>query len=70
MTSPQSTIHLKFILFHVFLTDRRSLTPDLRSPILDPSFPVNLKVLLIKIVLFFPTTEVITCSKAINAFKQ
>ena len=32
--------------FQVFLTDSR-------SPILDPSFPVNPEVLLMKIVLFF-----------------
>ena len=41
MTSPRSTIYLKFIYFEFF------------KPILDPSFPVNLEVLLIKIVLFF-----------------
>ena len=37
--------------------------------ILDPDFPVNLEVLLIKIILFFSTTEVISCSKIINTFK-
>ena len=45
MTSPQSTTYLKFILFQVFMTDSGSL--------IDPSFPVNLEGLLIKIVLFF-----------------
>ena len=48
-----TTIHYSFKIYFIsrFLTDRRSLTPDPRSS--DPSFPVNLKVLLIKIVLFF-----------------
>ena len=49
MTSPRSTIYLKLILFQVFFN--RSSIPDFRSPILDPSFPVNLEVLLMKIVL-------------------
>ena len=43
------TIHDLFKTYFIssfFLTDPR-------SPILDPSFPVNLEVLLIKIVLFF-----------------
>ena len=46
-------IHDLFIyfIFKFFLTDPRSLIP--RSSILDPDFPVNLEVLLIKIILFF-----------------
>ena len=40
-----------------------------RSSILDPDFPVNLEVLLIMIIFFFLTTEVISCSKIINTFK-
>ena len=58
-------IHL---IFKFFLTDPRSLIP--RSSILDPDFPVNLEFLLIKIILFFSTTEVISCSKTINTFKR
>ena len=48
-----SLIHDLFIyfIFKFFLTDPRSLIP--RSSILDPDFPVNLEVLLIKIILFF-----------------
>ena len=51
-----TTIHLNFLLFQVFFN--RSSIPDRRSPILDPSFPdpsfpVNLEVLLITIVPFF-----------------
>ena len=43
-----------FILFsNFFLTDPRSPIIDPRSSILDPDFPVNLEVMLIKIVLFF-----------------
>ena len=46
-----------------------SSIPD--SSILDPDFPVNLEVLLIKIIrFFFLTTEVIACSKTINTFKR
>ena len=41
-----------------------------RSSILDPDFPVNLEVLLIMIIFFFLTTEVISCSKIINTFKS
>ena len=46
-------IHDLFIyfIFKFFLTDPRSPSP--RSSILDPDFPVNLEVLLIKIILFF-----------------
>ena len=63
-------IHDLFIyfIFKFFLTDPLSLIP--RSSILDPDFPVNLEVLLIKIILFFSTTEVISCSKIINTFKR
>ena len=57
--NPRPTIYL-FISFSIFLTDPRSSIPDPRSPIpyprssiLDPRFPVNLEVLLIKMVLFF-----------------
>ena len=48
-----SLIHDLFIyfIFKFFLTDPRSLIP--RSSILDPDFPVNLEVLLIKIIRFF-----------------
>ena len=55
-------------LFFFFL--KWSSIPDSPSPILDPDFPVNLEVLLIAIILFFSTTEEITCSKVINAFKR
>ena len=50
-TSP--LIHDLFIyfIFKFFLTDPWSLIS--RSSILDPDFPVNLEVLLIKIILFF-----------------
>ena len=50
-TSP--LIHDLFIyfIFKFFLTDPRSLIS--RSSILDPDFPVNLEVLLMKIILFF-----------------
>ena len=60
-----STIYL-FIYFQVLFN--RSLIPD--SWILDPDFPLNLEVSLIKIILFFSTTEVISCSKIINTFKR
>ena len=48
-----SLIHHLFIyfIFKFFLTDPWSLIS--RSSILDPDFPVNLEVLLIKIILFF-----------------
>ena len=62
-----TTIHDLF-LYLFFL--KWSSIPDSPSPILDPDFPVNLEVLLITIILFFSTTEVITCSKVINAFKR
>ena len=55
-----SLIHDLFIYFiyKYFLTDpwsliSRSSILDPRSSILDPDFPVNLEVLLIKIILFF-----------------
>ena len=71
-----TTIHDLFIYFiFKFLLNRSSIpyspSPilDPRSSILDPDFPVNLEVLLIKIIVF-STTEVITCSEVINAFKQ
>ena len=41
-----------------------------QSSILDPDFPVNLEILIIKIILFFSTTEVITCSKVMNTFEE
>ena len=68
----QSAAHIttdpRFIyLFYFQVLFNRSLIPDFS--ILDPDFPVNLEVLLIKIILFFSTTEVISCSKIINAFK-
>ena len=49
-TSP--LIHDLFIyfIFKFFLTNPQSLILS----ILDPDFPVNLEVLLIKIILFFP----------------
>ena len=40
-----------YFIFKFFLTDARSLIS--RSAILDPDFPVNLEVLLIKIIPFF-----------------
>ena len=50
----QSVAHITtiyfFISFQVFFN--RSAIPDSPSPILDPDFPVNLEVLLIKIILF------------------
>ena len=73
-----TTIHDLFIyfIFNFFFTDPQSPIPDSRSPILHPrssilapGFPVNLEVLLIKIVIF-STTKVINCSKAINTFKR
>ena len=72
ITNDPRFIHLFY--FQVFLN--RSSIPyspspilDPRSSILDPYFPVNLEVLLIKIIVF-STTEVVTRSKVINAFKQ
>ena len=56
-----------YFIFKVFLTDPRSLIS--RSSILYSDFPEKLEVLLIKIILFFATTEVMSCSKIINAFK-
>ena len=63
-------IHLFYfqVFFKPILDPLFSITNP-RSSILDPYFPVNLEVLLIKIIVF-STTEVITCSKVINAFKQ
>ena len=68
MTSPRSTIYLKFIFFQVFFN--RSSIPDPRFSIPDPSFPVNLEILLNKIILFFDKTGAIACSKLINVFKR
>ena len=50
-----TTIHDLFKIFVLnFFFNRSSIPiPDSRPPILDPSFPVNLGVLLIKIVLSF-----------------
>ena len=56
-----------FILFYFQVLFNRSFIPDFS--ILDPDFPVNLEVLLIKIILI-STTEVISCSKIINTFKR
>ena len=70
----QSAAHIttdtRFIYsFYFQVLFNRSSIPD--SSILDPDFPVNLEVLLIKIILFFfSTTEVISCSKIINTFKR
>ena len=56
-------------LFYFQVLFNRSSIPD--SSTLDPNFPVNLEVLLIKIILFFfSNTEVISCSKIINPFKR
>ena len=68
----QSVAHIttdpRFIyLFYFQVLFNQSLIPDFS--ILDPNFPVDLEVLLIKITLFFSTTEVISCSKIINTFK-
>ena len=68
----QSVAHIttdpRFIyLFYFQVLFNQSSIPDFS--ILDPDFPVNLEVLLIKIILFFSTTEVISCSKIINTFK-
>ena len=65
----QSVAHIttdpRFIyLFYFQVLFNQSSIPDFS--ILDPDFPVNLEVLLIKIILFFSTTEVICCSKIIN----
>ena len=59
----QSAAHIitdpRFIyLFYLQVLFNRSLIPDFsildpRSSILDPDFPVNLEVFLIKIILFF-----------------
>ena len=60
----------KINIILIFFFNRLSIL-DPRSLILDPSFPVNLEVLLINWWLFFVlSTEVITCSKVINAFKR
>ena len=64
-TSP--LIYDLFILFNFQVLFNQSLIPDFS--ILDPDFPVDLEVLLIKIIPFFLTTEVISCSKIINTFK-
>ena len=64
-TSP--LIHDFLNLFYFQVLFNQSLIPDFS--ILDPYFPVNLEVLLIKIILFFSTTEVISCSEIINTFK-
>ena len=65
----QITTDPRFIyLFYFQVLFNQSSIPDFS--ILDPDFPVNLEVLLIKIILFFfSTTEVISCSKIINTFK-
>ena len=70
-----TTIHDLFIYFfsrflnRSLIPDPLFLIPDPPSSILVLDFPVNLEVLLIKIVLF-STTEVINCSKVLNAFKR
>ena len=48
-----TTIHDLFKIHFISRIFNWSSIPDPRSSILDPSFPVNLEVLLIKIVLFF-----------------
>ena len=58
-----------FFFYRSSIPDPRFSFPDPPSSILDPGFPVNLEVLLIKIVIF-STTKVINCSKAINTFKR
>ena len=68
----QSAAHIttdpRFIYLSYFqVLFNRSSIPDFS--ILDPDFQVNLEVLLIKIILFFSTTEVISYSKIINALK-
>ena len=68
----QSVAHIttdpRFIyLFYFQVLFNQSSIPDFS--ILDPDFRVNIEVLLIKIILFFSTTEVISCSKIINTFK-
>ena len=70
MTSPRSTIYLKFILFQFFFN--RSSIPDPRSPILDTSFPVNLEVLLIKIFHILTTTKIyqLNTSNIVNLFNR
>ena len=67
----QSVVHITtirnlFILFSSFFN--QSSIPDPPSSILAPGFPVNLKVLLIKIVLLFDHWSNQYCSKVINAF--
>ena len=70
-----TTIHDLFIYFFSRFFNRSLipvplfLIPDPPSSILAPDFPINLEVLLIKIVLF-STTGVINCSKVLNAFKR
>ena len=52
-----TTIHnLSKIYFISSFFFNRSWIPDSRPPILDASFPVNLEVLFVKIVLFFDYT--------------
>ena len=56
------------LLYFQVLFNQSSITD---SSILNPDFPVNLEVLLIKIILFFfSNTEVISCSKIIDTFKR
>ena len=62
-----TTIH-DLLIYFIFKFFKRSSIPDSPSPILDPYFPVYLKVLLIKIILFFLFLS--SCSKVINAFKR
>ena len=57
-TSPPDPPFIYSFYFQVLLN--RSSIPN--SSILDPDLPVNLEVLLIKIIIFFSTTEVISCS--------
>ena len=48
-----TTIHDLFIYFIFKFLLNRSSIPYSPSPIFDPDFPVNLEVLLIKIIVFF-----------------
>ena len=48
-----TTIHDLFIYFIFKFFLNQSSIPYSPSPILDPDFPVNLEVLLIKIIVFF-----------------
>ena len=48
-----TTIHDLFIYFIFKFLLNRSSIPYSPSTILDPDFPVNLEVLLIKIIVFF-----------------